>query len=135
MSREMSAPEIVVHQSYRKLLKMLPLAFVMFAGAGLIVAIGVLALSPAALLAGAIAVAFFGPAFLILVQALFQPSYLRIDDHGVTCRFYSAELRVTWDNVRDVSGGVGWPSLTFYDCEAVARAARFRGFAPLGCSS
>jgi hypothetical protein len=124
--------EIVVRQSPRKLLKGLLLTFVFFVPSALLLGTGVLSAHPLALVGGGLGVAFSGPILLILLHALVQPSYLKIDDWGVNFRFYSVELAVPWENIREVSGGAGWPSLTFYDPDSVARAARFRGLPPLG---
>ncbi len=49
-------------------------------------------------------------------------------------RFYSIRLAVPWDNVKELSAGMEWPSLTFHDPETVAATAEFRGFPPIGCS-
>lgn len=110
----MGKEAIVIHQSKRKLLKLLPLALLMFAGSGLLLRVSILNRNPFGVVIAGIAVAFFGPAFFILACALIRPSYLRIDDWGVHFRFYSVEMAVPWKNIQEVSGGVGWPSLTFY---------------------
>lgn len=128
----MSAQPVLIRQSTRKLFRVLPLAFGMFAASGLILAVAIYSRSLLGMLVGVIAVAFFGPALFILVSAVFWPSSLTVDDRGVRCRFYSVEIEIPWENIRDVSGRAGWPALTFHDCEAVARAARFHGFPPLG---
>lgn len=131
-SGRMGREQIVIRQCRSKLLKILPIALGMLAVSGLILGVSFRSGSPVALFIGAVAVAFFGPAFLILAHELIRPSYLTIDDWGVRFRFHSLEMVVPWENIREVGGGAGWPSLTFYDCEAVARTTKFSGWLPLG---
>lgn len=123
---------MVIHQSYRKLLLVLPLACLMALASALILWLSSSILHPIGILVGVVGVAFFFPALLILLQALVVPSYLRIDDAGINCRFYSIELSVAWDNIKEITGGMGWPSLVFYDPEIVASTAKFCSFAPIG---
>jgi hypothetical protein len=110
----------------------------------LVLALGLLSVSAAILLgslrgahffgvlAGAVATTFFGPILLVLLHAIVRPNYLVIGDRGLRFRFYSVELTVPWESVREIGGGVGWPSLTFHDCETVARSATVRGWPPVG---
>lgn len=104
----------------------------MFAASGALLGISIRSANLLGLLGGGLGVAFFGPAFLMLAHAIFQPSHLRIDEGAVSFRFYSLSLAVPWHQIRQITAGVGWPSLTFDDCDTVARTATFHGFPPLG---
>lgn len=128
----MGEQEILIRQSPRKLLRMLPLAFAMFAASAALLWVSIRSPNLLGVLGGGLAVSFFGPTFFILLHASIQPSHLMITAEGVRCRFYSLSLAIPWENVREVTGGAGWPSLTFHDCDAVARNATFHGFPPLG---
>jgi hypothetical protein len=123
--------EFVVRQATGKLLRFFPIAFLMFALSAGILWISLLRHSYMGTFVGCLAVSFFGPAFLIMAQGLVRPSYLRADEWGIQCRFYSVELGVPWSNIRAVTSGVGWPALTFHDPEAAARSAHFWGLLPL----
>lgn len=123
--------EFLVRQATGKLLRVFPIALLMFALSAGILWVSLLRRSYVGTFAGCLTFSFFGPAFLIMLQGLVRPNYLRADDRGIRCRFYSVELGVPWDNVRAVTGGVGWPALTFHDPEAAARSARFWGLLPL----
>jgi len=122
----------VIRQSYRKLLLALPLAGVMFLVSALILWVSWSSLNPIGIVVGVVAVGFFFPALVMLLQAAMFPSYLAIDDAGINCRFYSIELSASWDNIKGITGGVGWPSLVFHSPEVVAATAKFWGFPPIG---
>jgi hypothetical protein len=122
----------VIHQSYRKLLLILPLACLMFLVSAVILWISWVSVNPIGIVVGTVAVGFFFPALVMLLQAVIFPSYLTIDDGGITCRFYSIELSIAWDNIKEITGGMGWPSFIFHDPEIVASRARFSAFAPIG---
>jgi hypothetical protein len=128
----MGEQEILIRQSPRKFLRVLPLAFAMFAASAILLWVSARSANLLGVLGGGLAVTFFGPAFLILLHASIQPSHLRITAEGIRCRFYSLSLAIPWENIREVSGGAGWPALIFHDCDAVARSATFHGFPPLG---
>ena len=104
----------------------------MAAGSGAILLLGLRGGGLQALAPGVLGVAFFGPAFVILLWAFVRPNYLAIDDEGVQFRMYCVEGRIPWEEIGQVSAGAGWPSLTFDDCERVSRQVRLCGVRPLG---
>lgn len=129
---EDAADAVVFPQSTSRLLRVLPLAVLMAGGSGLLVVVGVRGAGPIALLGGLLGLTFFGPALLILAWGLVSPNYLAVHSRGLRFRLHGLEAMIPWEEIREVSGGVGWPSLTFHDCERVARDIRFRGLRPLG---
>lgn len=129
---EDAADAVVFPQSRARLLRVLPLAIAMTGGSGLLFVVGLRGAGPIALLGGLLGLTFFGPALLILAWGLVSPNYLEVHPQGLRFRLHGLEATIPWEEIREVSGGVGWPSLTFHDCERVARDIRFRGFRPLG---
>lgn len=104
----------------------------MFLVSALILWLSWSSVNPIGIVVGIVAVGFFFPALVMLLQAAIFPSYVTVDDAGISCRFYSIELSISWDNIKEITGGVGWPSLIFHNPEIVAGTARFWGFAPIG---
>lgn len=123
---------VVFRQSTLKLFRILPLASLMAGASGLLVVVGLHGAGIHALLAGGLGLVFFGPALFILLWAFVQPNYLVVDASGLRFRLYSLEATVPWEEVRTVSAGAGWPSLTFYDGDQVSQRFQFRGLLPLG---
>lgn len=119
------------HQSSARLWKIVPLAVAMAALPALLLGLGLARGQIIVAGAGVLGLFFFGPALVMLAQAMVVPSYLTIDDVGVRFRFYSVELSVPWSAIADVGPGVGWPALTFHEPERVARSATFIAFPPL----
>lgn len=123
---------VTFRQSTAKLLRVLPLAVAMAAASGLLVLVGWRGAGLGAMLAGGLGLVFFGPALLILLWTLVRPNYLTVDDGGLRLRLYSLEANIPWTEIRGVSAGAGWPSLTFHDCERVSGSVEVCGIRPLG---
>ncbi|MGH7388348.1 MAG: hypothetical protein ACREM3_02665 [Candidatus Rokuibacteriota bacterium] len=120
-----------IGQSYAKLWRILPLAAVMAVVPALLLWVGLAAGRVFVAATGALGLLFFGPALLILLQAVIVPSYLVIDDEGLRFRFYSVELAVPWGAIKEIGPGMGWPALTFHDPRSVVDSATLVGLPPL----
>lgn len=123
---------VCFRQSTTKLVRVLPAAVVMAGGSGLLFLVGVRGAGLAAVLAGGLGLAVFGPALLLLLWAVVRPNYLVADTDRVRFRLYTVEATIAWAEIRAVGAGAGWPSLTFHDCERISRSVVFRGFPLLG---
>lgn len=119
-------------QSTGKLLRALPIAGLMAGASALLLLVGLRGAGLLAVLAGVLAFAFFGPALLILLWTVVRPNYLRVEAGRLRFRLYGVEASIPWGEIHAITGGVGWPSLTFRDPERVVRSIRFRGIPLLG---
>lgn len=128
----MAGDPVEFRQATPKLLRVLPVAALMAGVSGLLLLVGLRGAGLAAVLAGVLGCTFFLPALLILLAALIRPNYLIVDDDGLRFRLSGLEGSLPWGEVRAITTGTGWPSLTFHDPDRVSRMIHFRGIPLLG---